>query len=110
MFSKETFNPDLPNGADNLRDLENWIKNQNEKDIQKLLKFPIQLRKRLQRECFGNRLDTFVSQDSLFFLNRIGLSERDLTDVEKETMAQISNGVGTLAPAHIQTYLKIIER
>lgn len=67
LFSKETFKEGTPNS----NDLNSWIVKQNENDIEKYLKSPGLLRRKLQKDCFGNRIDSFVPRNSEPFLERI---------------------------------------
>lgn len=110
LFSDTTFD-DTPNGRRNLRDLESWVQNQNINNINRYLKYPYQLRKQLRKdECFWNRVNYFVTRDTINFLRNLSIAESDLTIDEKEACAHISQGRGSVSENHIRIYLKIIEK
>ncbi len=110
LFSWDTFNEGTPNWKNNFKDLNSWIVKQNENDIEKYLKSPGLLRRKLQKDCFGNRIDSFAPRNSEPFLERIWMKDKDLSNEEKIACSNIFNGVGTVTTSHIQEWLKIIDR
>ncbi len=110
LFADETF-ADTPNGNDHRKMLEKWISKQNEKDIQKYLKSPGLLRRKLGRECFGDeRIEKFVSRNTFMGLTELGINSKDLDDTEKAACNAIFHEAISVERQHIQTYLKIIEK
>ena len=118
LFSQDTFKIDIPKGAENMRKLDVWIKGKNMKDIARYLRSPVLLRKHLQRECFGDDVNCFLSMHSMQFLKDLGIQESNLSTPEKAACNALWNGsqtfkqnsAGITETHHIRQYLGIINR
>lgn len=88
LFVKETF-ADTPEGNENKRLLLEWVQGKNERDIEKLLKSPTTLVKRLQQECYGEKMNAFMRTSSISFFEELGIKSETLSKDEKEAINRI---------------------
>lgn len=79
MYDISTFDKEKPTGKDNNEELDRWIEGKNENEILRLIKSPALLRKNLKRH-FGEKIETFVRVESVFFIEKLGMKVTDLDE------------------------------